>query len=397
MKVSTDVKKIEELLSRGTEHIFPRKEFLEKELKSGRQLTLYTGYDPTAPTLHIGHGITMLKLRQFQDLGHKIIMLIGDFTGMIGDPTDKSSTRQKLTREEVLANCKSYQKQAGAILAFDGPNPVEVKYNSTWLGKMNFGDVLELASQVTVQRMIERDMFQERLKEAKPIYIHEFLYPLMQGYDSVAMGVDGEVGGNDQTFNMLMGRDLVKELNKKEKFVLTVKLLADDSGKKMGKSEGNMIALADKAEDVFGKVMRWTDGMIASGFELCTTVPMSEIKEMQAAMKKGANPRDFKFKLAYEITKTFLGAKAAEEGQAHFASVIQDKEKPTDIPTVKPSAYDIVTVLVEGKLVPSKSEARRAVEQGGVKVDDAKVESIDLKVKKGSVVQKGKRFFVKVI
>lgn len=390
MKVSTDAKKIEELLNRGTEHIFPRKDFLEKELKSGRQLTLYTGYDPTAPTLHIGHGITMLKLRQFQDLGHKVIMLIGDFTGMIGDPTDKSSARKKLTREEVLANCKSYQKQASAILDFTGPNAVEVKYNSAWLGKMNFADVLELASLVTVQRMIERDMFENRIKEAKPIYLHEFLYPLMQGYDSVAMDVDGEVGGNDQTFNMLMGRDMVKELKKKEKFVLTVKLLADDSGKKMGKSEGNMIALADAPEDVFGKVMRWTDSMIKNGFELCTRAAVPSDKDIKA------EPMKYKKLLAYEVTKTFLGEKAAEEAQKHFSSVIQDKAKPTDIPEIKPSAYDIVTVLVEGKLVTSNAEARRAIEQGGVKIDDTKVNVIDAVVKRGSVVQKGKRFFVKV-
>ncbi len=397
MKVSTDEQKIKDLLERGVENIYPKKEFLEKELKSGRQLTLYTGYDPTAPTLHIGHGITLLKLRQFQDLGHKIIMLIGDFTGMIGDPTDKSSTRKKLTREEVLENCKGYQKQASAILDFDGPNAVEVQYNSTWLAKMNLGSLLELSSYVTVEQMLQRDMFKRRVDENKPIFIHEFLYPLMQGFDSVAMEVDGEIGGNDQTFNMLMGRDLVKQLLKKEKWVLTLKLLADDTGKKMGKTEGNMIALADAPADVFGKVMRWTDGMIVPGFDLCTRVAADEIKEIQVAMKKGANPRDYKLRLAYEITKTFLGEKAAEEGKAHFASVIQDKEKPTDIPELKPSVYDIVTVLVEGKLAESKSDARRAIEQGGVKIDDVKVESIETQVKKGSVVQKGKRFFVKVI
>jgi tyrosyl-tRNA synthetase len=396
MKVSTDEVKIQELLARGVENIYPKKEFLEKELKSGRQLTLYTGYDPTAPTLHIGHGISMLKLRQFQDLGHKIIMLIGDFTGMIGDPTDKTSTRKKLTREEVLVNCKNYQKQASSILAFDGPNPVEVKYNSSWLGKMTFADVLELSSHFTVQQMFERDMFQRRVQEDKPVYLHEFLYPMMQGYDSVMMDVDGEVGGNDQTFNMLVGRDLMKDLKNKEKFVLTVKLLADDSGKKMGKSEGNMIAFTDAPEDVFGKVMRWTDGMITAGFELCTRTSMEEIKAMAAAMKKGENPRDFKLRLAYEITKTFLGEKAAEAGKAHFASVIQDKEKPTDIPELKPSKYDIVTVLFEAKLVATKSEAHRAIDQGGVKIDDEKVTSTDQVVKKGSVVQKGKRFFVKV-
>lgn len=396
MKVNTDKGKIDELLSRGVEAVYPTKSFLEKELKTGRRLTLYTGYDPTAPTLHIGHGITMLKLRQFQELGHKVIMLIGDFTGMIGDPTDKSSARQKLSREQVLSNCKNYQKQASTILDFEGNNPVELKYNSEWLGKMSFADVLELSSHFTVQRMMERDMFQKRVEEEKPIYVHEFMYPMMQGFDSVAMDVDGEIGGNDQTFNMLVGRDLVKELKKKEKFVLTTKLLVDDTGKKMGKSEGNMIALADAPEDVFGKVMRWSDGMIILGFEICTRIPMGEIKDIQNAMKKGENPRDFKLKLAFEITKSFLGEEAAQKGRDHFASVIQDKEKPLEIPEIKPSSYDLVTIMVEGKLAATKSEARRAIEQGGVKINDQKAASFDQMVDKGSIIQKGKRFFIKV-
>lgn len=395
-KVNTDSKKISELLERAVEAVYPTKQFLEKALKSGNQLTLYCGFDPTAPTLHIGHGIQMLKLRQFQDLGHKVIFLIGDFTGMIGDPTDKSSARQKLTREQVLENCRNYQKQASAVLNFEGENAVETKYNSTWNGKLTFGDVLELSSHFTVQRMLERDMFEKRMKEQKPIYLHEFMYPLMQGYDSVAMDVDGEVGGNDQTFNMLAGRDLMKSLKQKEKFVLTTKLLADDSGKKMGKTEGNMIAFSDSPEDVFGKVMRWSDGMIALGFELCTGVPMEEIREIQTQMKKGANPRDHKLKLAYEVTKTFLGEAAAKKGQEHFISVIQEKEKPAEILEIKPTSYDIVTVMVEGKLAATKSEARRAIDQGGVKINDRKVESIEVKVDKGSIVQKGKRFFVKV-
>ena len=212
MAVSTDKDKIKELLTRGVETIYPDRKFLEKRLNSGEQLTLYTGYDPTAPTLHIGHGITMLKLRQFQELGHKIIFLIGDFTGMIGDPTDKTSARQKLTREQVLENAKGYQKQAEAILDFKGKNPVELKYNSEWSDDMTLKDAVELASHFTVQQMLERDMFKKRLKDDKPIHFHEFMYPLLQGHDSVAMDVDGEVGGNDQMFNMMAGRTLMKAL-----------------------------------------------------------------------------------------------------------------------------------------------------------------------------------------
>ncbi|MFA6486293.1 MAG: tyrosine--tRNA ligase [Candidatus Magasanikbacteria bacterium] len=402
MKINTDTQKIEELLSRGVENIYPKREFLEARLKEGKQLTLYTGYDPTAPTLHIGHAITMMKLRQFQDLGHKVIMLIGDFTGMIGDPSDKSSTRQPLTRKQVLENCKNYQKQASTILNFTGPNAVEVKYNSKWLGKLNFAEVLELTSHFTVQRMLERDMFEKRMAEAKPIHLHEFLYPVMQGYDSVAMvpdGVDGEVGGNDQTFNMLAGRDLMKDLKKKEKFVLTTKLLTDSSGKKMGKSEGNMIALTDTPEDMFGKVMSWSDGMIAPGFELCTKIVMSEIEQIKKQMESGVNPRDLKLRLAGEVVKTFLGETVAAKAQAHFISTFSKKETPTEIPELKPSIYDIATVLVESKICKSKSEARQVIDQGGVKVNDVKVPvgQYSFAVKVGDTIQKGSRWFVKVI
>ena len=396
MKVDTDPQKIKKLLERGVENIYPKYEFLEKRLQSGEQLKLYTGYDPTAPTLHIGHGITLMKLRQFQDLGHKVIMLIGDFTGMIGDPTDKTSARQQLTKDQVLENCKEYQKQASTILNFEGDNAVEVKYNSEWLAKMSFADVLELTSHFSVQRMLERDMFQVRMKEEKPVYVHEFMYPVMQGYDTVAMDVDGEVGGNDQTFNMLAGRTLMKDLKNKEKFVLTMKLLTDSTGKKMGKSEGNMIAFTDSPADMFGKVMSWTDGMIVSGFELCTEVSNKEIGEVEKQMEDGANPRDYKMQLAYEVTKTFLGEEAAKIGKEHFAKVIQSKDKPEDILEISPTDYNIVNILVEAKFANSKSDARRAVEQGGVKIDDLKVADISMQVKSGQVIQKGKRFFVKV-
>jgi len=393
MQISNNKEQIDELLTRGVENIYPKPKFLEARLKEGKQLSLYTGYDPTAPTLHIGHGITLLKLKQFQDLGHKVIFLIGDFTGMIGDPTDKSSARQKLTREQVVANYQTYKEQAAKILDFDGDNPVEVKYNSEWHNKLSFADVIELSSNFTVGRMLERDMFQKRMEEEKPIYLHEFMYPLMQGYDCVAMDVDGEVGGNDQTFNMLAGRTLMKQLKDKEKFVLTGKLLADSSGAKMSKTAGNMIALSDTPEDMFGKVMSWGDDMILSGFELCTTVPMAEIKDMDSS----SNARDLKLRLAFEITKTFLGQNAAKKGQDYFEKVIQNKDKPEDIAKLSPSANDIVTILVEAGFAASTSQARRAVEQGGVKINDKKVESIEAQAKPGDVIQKGKRFFVKIV
>lgn len=395
--ISTDQTKINALLTRGVQEIFPKRDFLKSRLESGEQLTIYTGYDPTGPSLHIGHGITLLKLRQFQQLGHKIIFLIGDMTATIGDPTDKGAARTRLTREEVLENCKEYQKQASQILDFDGDNPVVLRYNSEWWNDMNFAETLELASHFTVQQMIQRDMFQKRLEEEKPIFLHEFLYPLMQGYDSVAMEVDGEVGGNDQMFNMLAGRALQKDIQNKEKFVITMRLLTASDGKKMGKSEGNMIAFNDTPEDMFGKIMTWGDDMIVNAFELCTTLPIEEIDAIHASLKDGANPRDAKLQLAYEITKTFLGEAAAEQGKAHFASVIQGDAKPEDMPEVAPSAPDIVTTLVESELVSSKSEARRAIEQGGVRVNDEKITAFDHAVAAGDVIQKGKRHFVRVV
>ncbi len=389
--------KLSTLLERGVEKIFPSREFLEKKLKSGEKLSLYVGYDPTAPTLHIGHAITLMKLRDFQELGHKVIFLVGNFTALIGDPTDKSAARVQQTPEQVMENCKLYQKQASTILKFDGENAAELRFNNDWLGKLSFKDVIELASHFTVQQMLERDMFEKRMKEEKPIFLHEFLYPLMQGYDSVAMDVDGEVGGNDQTFNMLAGRDLMKDLKGKEKFVLATKLLVDSNGKKMGKSEGNMIALSDSPEDMFGKVMRWSDEMIVPGFEICTRVPMHEVQAIAEEMKLGANPRDFKFNLAYHITEMFLGDEAARRGRDNFASVIQGSEKPAEIPELKPSAYDIATVLVEAEFCTSRGDARRQIEGKGVKVNDAVVEAVDAEVKAGDVVQKGKRFFVKIV
>jgi len=396
MKTDTDSKKIEELLTRGVENIYPNRKFLEEKLKKGEQLTLYLGIDPTGPCLHLGHAINLMKLRQFQELGHKVIMLIGSFTAMIGDPTDKMATRKPLTREQVLENCQNYKKQASEILDFAGENKAELRYNDEWLGKLKFGEIIELAGNFTVQQMLERDMFEKRMNEGKPIGLHEFLYPLMQGYDSVAMDVDGEIGGNDQTFNMLAGRTLIKAIKNKEKFVLTNKLLADPSGVKMGKTTGNMITLIDSAEEMFGKVMSWTDGMIVSGFELCTRVPMSEIKNVEKRLKAGENPRDLKLELAESVVSIYYGAKSAQAAREGFLQMFQKKEIPDDIAEIKAAGLSLVEALVLAKFVTSKSEARRNIEQKGVKIDGTVVTDADVQVKKGAVVQKGKRFFVKI-
>jgi tyrosyl-tRNA synthetase len=395
-KIITDEKAIEEFLTRGIENVYPNKEFLKKQLLSGKKLTMYMGIDPTGPTLHIGHCIPIKKLGEFQKLGHQAILLIGDFTAMIGDPTDKGAARKPLTRAQVLNNCKLYKKQASTFLDF-GWGGAELKYNSKWLGKLSFQELLELASNLTYAQTIKRSMFQDRITNDKDIYLNEFMYPMMQGFDSVAMDVDGEIGGNDQTFNMLVGRDLLKKLKNKEKFVLTTKLLADTTGKKMGKTEGNMVSLLDDQNQMFGKIMSWTDGMIAGGLELCTDVPMEEIKKIEQDLQSGINQKEHKLKLAYEIVRIYYGDKKAEEAMNEWQKTFSQKEMPTDIQTIKPSKYDILTVLVEAKMSPSRGEARRNIEQKGVRVNEVDVTDDKLELKAGDIIQKGKRFFVKVV
>jgi tyrosyl-tRNA synthetase len=396
--VITEEAAIEHFLTRGVENVYPNADAVHAALKTGKRLKVYLGVDPTGPSLHIGHLIAMRKLAELQKMGHEIVLLIGDFTAMIGDPTDKAAVRKVLTREEVLSNCKRYKEQASCVLSFTDQNPATLVFNSAWLAKMSFSDVVELAAHFTVQQMVERDMFEKRIEEKKPVYLHEFMYPLMQGYDSVAMDVDMELGGNDQTFNMLAGRTLLREMKQKEKFVLTTKLLTDTSGKKMGKTEGNIIALSDSPEDMYGKVMSWTDGMIMSGFELCTDVSDKEIADMQSRMDKGENPMPFKRKLAFEVVRGFVSEAAAKAAEADFSKVHQAHETPDEMPEMKVKAGMTITdVLVASTICSSKSDARRQIEQGGVKVDGEVVKDAMMKVKAGVVVQKGKRHFVKLV
>lgn len=395
MKISKDKKKIKELLTRGVENVYPSQEWLEKELTSGRRLKVYLGIDPTAPTLHIGHAAILMKLKAFQELGHEVVLLIGSFTGMIGDPTGKLSARKQLTREEVLNNAKKYKKQAGVFLNFSGAKAAMIVFNHKWLDKLTLRNLAEIGMNVTARRLMERDMFQERDKEGKPIYFTELMYPLLQGYDSVAMKVDGEVGGNDQTFNMLMGRDLMGKMLNKEKFVLTTKLLTDPTGKKMGKTEGNMITLEDTAQNMFGKVMSWPDEMVANGFELCTAAPMEKVEAIEGRLKK-ENPRDIKMELAEEMVSIYHGKAAAKKAKEEWKKTFSRKETPEKMEEIKldKTQRDLVWLVVKVQQT-SKSDAWRLIKQGGVRVNGKKGD-IHTQLTGGEIVKIGKKKFVRI-
>ncbi len=402
MNVITDEQKIDRLLTRGVAAVYPTAEKLRELLMSGKRLRLYNGIDPTAPFMHIGHAMQLRKLREFQDLGHEVIMLIGSFTAMIGDPTDKLATRKQLTKAEVLANAATYKKQASKILKFSGSNSAKLMFNDKWLAKMSFADVVDLSSHFTVQQMMERDMFQKRSAEQKPIYLHEFFYPLMQGYDSVAMDVDLEVGGNDQTFNMLAGRTLMREMKQKEKYVLTISLLTNSDGKKMSKSEGGIIALNDAPEDMFGKIMAMDDSMIVPYFELTTDLEDDEITAVESAIAGGMNPRDAKMRLAETVVAMYHSAKAAKEAKKHFTQVFSNKEMPDVIPELSMGGRNmtIVDALVEAGFASSNGDAKRLIQEGAVKIDATVISDPMTQVAPqvgGSILQKGKRFFVKLL
>jgi tyrosyl-tRNA synthetase len=378
--VKTDKKIINRILNKAVEQILPDKETLEKKLLSGEKLNIYQGFDPTAPTLHVGHTVGMRKLEDFRKLGHNVIFLIGDFTARIGDPSDKSearaSARTVLTEDEISENLKLYVEQSSHIIDIDNKdNPVKIMYNSTWLEKLDFGDIIKLASEFTVQQMIKRSMFQKRLEEDKPIYLNEFMYPLMQGYDSVMMDIDVEVGGNDQLFNMLAGRDMVKNHLNKEKIVIAGKLLTTAQGDKMGKSEGNMIKLSDDPKNIYGKVMAFTDDQIVDAFELLTSAGLDEIEEVKKRFESDENPMKLKKELAFRITSEFKTKKEAKIAEEYFETVFQNKSVKTELKevTVKEKEYNILDLITGAKLAPSKSQARRLIEQNAVSIDDEKI------------------------
>jgi len=362
--MSNNEEKIEELLNRGVSAIYPSKKDLEDVLNSGKKLRLYQGFDPTGDKLHIGHMVGLRKHRQWQDLGHEVIFLIGDGTGTAGDPTGKKKTREKFfTKEELRENAKDYLSQASKIVRFDGENPIKIMYNGDWLDKLTKVDILDIAGHFSLQQLIERDMFQERLKAGETINMREFLYPLLQGYDSVAMDVDLELGGSDQTFNMLAGRTLMKAMKGKEKFVMTTPLLADSNGVKIGKSEGNVIGLLDSPEDLFGKIMSLGDEAIIPMFILLTDTPTSEIEKFD--LKKEAF--DLKKRVASIIVEQLHNKNESEKAKENFENTFGKGEFPKEAQIIKiKKEAKIIDVLVENKIVESKTEYRRLVEAGAV-------------------------------
>lgn len=391
---------INSLLSRGVEQVLPSPEFLQSQLSKPGKLKIYAGIDPTGPTLHIGHAIVLRKLREFQKLGHEIILLIGDFTAQIGDPTDKTATRKVLTESEIENNLKLYKKQASKFLDFSMFGGAKIVYNSTWLKKLDLKKILEIMSLMTVDQMLKRDMFVKRMEENKPISLHEFMYPLLQGYDSVMLDVDVEIGGNDQMFNMLVGRDLEKKLLNKEKTAITMKLLADATGKKMGKTEGNMVSLSDSSTDMFGKIMSWTDGMIIPGFELCTDVTDSEINKIKEIVSSGVdNPRDIKIRLAKEIVSFYHNKEAADAAERNFINTFSKGDIPEEIPEFKVVVgSQLSKELLDNKIIESISEFKRLVKEGAVTIIDGdKISDFNFLINSTVVVKVGKRRFVKFI
>ncbi len=394
MKINTNEQLIEELLDRGVEEIIVY-ESLKKKLMSGKKLIIKFGVDPTGADLHVGHAVPLLKLNQFLNLGHKVILLIGDYTAMIGDPSGRDSTRPVLTKDEVTKNMKTYVEQASKVLDMD---KVEVKYNSEWYGKSNATQlIMELTSKITVARVLERDDFQKRMEEGSDIQMQEILYPLLQGYDSVMLKADVEIGGSDQKFNLLMGRKMQKRYDQPAQDIMTLPILEGTDGKKkMSKSYDNYIGLLDSADEMFGKVMSWPDEMIVKVYELITKEQVEKVKEVELRLKAGENPRNFKLDLAKSVVENFIGTEEAKAAEENFVKVFSKKQKPDEIPEREVVAETIIDALVETKLVPSRSEAKRMVDQKGVKVNDKIIEDYEYQIKSGDLIQKGKRFFVKI-
>lgn len=385
-----------EILTRGVSELYTKKE-LEALVGGKKSLRIYYGVDPSGPKIHLGHAVHLRKLQKLQKMGHKIIFLIGDFTGMIGDPTDRNAVRQPLTRKQVLENAATYKKQVSRFLDFSGKNAAEIRFNSQWNDKLNFKDIIEISSNFTVQQLLERDMFQKRIKEEKPISLHEFLYPVIQGYDAVMLDADVQLGGTDQIFNMLQGRSLMKSLKNKTQSIIALKLLEGSDGRKMSKSFNNVINIEDEPFDMYGKAMSIKDELIFQYFELATEIPMDKIGQMEKAIKKGENPRNIKAILAHEIVKMYWGDKKAVQAEEEFNKVFRDKKNPDEMIEIKfKKDLTLFNAIVSSKSVSSNSEVRRLFSQKAIKVNDKIEQDINFKLKKEDVIKIGKRRWLKL-
>lgn len=397
VKTITDKARIEEMFARGTlVEAYPSKEELMNKLLSGDRIKIYYGLDPTFTAVHLGHAKNMIFLEELRQLGHEVVVLFGDFTAMVGDPSDKSATRKQLSAEEVKRNMSTWIEQIKSLISFDDKeNPATIVHNSTWLSKLTFTQVLDLASNFTVQQMLERDMFQKRLKNGSPIHVHEFMYPLMQGYDSVAMDVDAELCGTDQTFNALAGRTLMKRYKNKNKFVLALNLVANPkTGELMSKSNGTGVFIDQPASKLFGSIMALPDPMIEPLFFNCTRIPMSEKDGLMAV-----GPRSAKARVAFDIVKRLHGEVAAKSAEQDFDNTFAKGGLPEDIQEVHFSQIELLSeALVKSGIIPSKAEWRRLVDGGGIKTeDDTKITDPSFMPKETMILKIGKRRFVRIV
>lgn len=403
MTVDTSASLIDEALSRSIAEILPSREELEEQMRAGRKLHFYMGIDPTAEYVHLGHSTNYLVLERLHKLGHKITVLVGDFTAMIGDPSDKGSERVQLTREQVERNLQTFRSQIQMILDLhDVENPIDFRFNSEWLARLDFRDAVELASNFTVQQMLERETFRKRVDEGKPLHVHELMYPLMQGYDSVALEVDAEVGGMDQKFNMLAGRTLLRRYKAKNKFVLMTTLLVNPkTGEKlMSKSLGTGVALTDPPNDMFFKIMRLPDEGMLQCFIDCTRLPMAEVTRISHQLDTGHNPRDVKLQLAETIVTMYHGAAQAGSARTAWLDQVSQKQLPTELSElavmVTDGKVDLVQALIDCGSCTTKGQARRLLAGGGVRLNGAKVMSESVQAKDGDVLKAGKRFQVRL-
>ncbi|NFR25552.1 tyrosine--tRNA ligase [Clostridium sporogenes] len=397
------MKSIEEqikIISKGVDEIInveDLKNKLERSQKTGKPLTVKLGLDPTAPDIHIGHSVVLRKIRQLQDLGHRAVIIIGDFTGRIGDPTGKSKTRKPLTQEEVMFNAKTYEEQIFKIIDKD---KTDLKFNSEWLGKLSLRDTIELTSKYTVARMLEREDFKKRFESHSSIGIHEFFYPLLQAFDSVTLKADIELGGTDQRFNLLMGRTIQKDFDQESQVAILMPLLEGTDGKdKMSKSLGNYIGINEDANDIYGKVMSIPDEMIVKYYELATDIHPDEVAKIKAKLEEeNVNPRDIKMELAKEIVRLYHGEEVSIKAEENFKNIFQQGNMPEDIGTIEENVAEtnIVDLIVKAEFAPSKNEARRLVKQDAVKINGEKVDE-ECKVKSEDILQVGKKKFIKIL